>query len=148
MINYAVSKNMVEAFIALDMLRHLENYYPDFEYWFVNKVIPGLVIEKDLMLLAKDNDKIIGVSLVKKAEENKLRCVRVLPEYQKKTVGIHLIEKSLLLLNDDKPVCSVSEEMFHDFSRPFINYFNFNLSYVDKGAYRPAKLEYFFNQKN
>ena len=84
MINYAVSKNMVEAFIALDMLRHLENYYPDFEYWFVNKVIPGLVVEKDLMLLAKDNDKIIGVSLVKKAEENKLRCVRVLPEYQKK----------------------------------------------------------------
>lgn len=146
MITYQESNNMVEAFIALNMLRHLNDYYPDFEFWFVNKVIPGMVTGKDIMIVAKEHEQIIGVSFVKKTEqEKKLRCVRVLPEYQNKGLGIHLIEKSLKVLDSDKPSCSVSEEMFHDFSRPFINLFNFDLSHVSKGTYRKNKLEYFFN---
>jgi hypothetical protein len=48
-------------------------------------------------------------------------------------------------LNDDKPHCTVSEEMLHLYSRAFINHYRFDLGRVDKGAYRPNKLEYVFN---
>jgi hypothetical protein len=51
----------------------------------------------------------------------------------------------LRALDCDKPLATVSEEMLHQFSRPFINHFGFELTEVDKGRYRAGKLEYVFN---
>ena len=80
-------------------------------------------------------------------DEIKLRCVRVLPEYQNRGTGLHLVDRMLTLLDCDKPHCTVAEEMFHSYSRAFINHFRFNLDEVTKGMYRPGKLEYIFNRK-
>lgn len=147
MIEYTRTTSFTEAFLLLPMLQSLDELYPEFQYWFVNKVIPGLVESDDIVLLAKDNGKTIGVALGKKAQETKLRCVRVLPEYQNKGVGLHLIERMLKSIGNDKPHCTVAEEMIHQYSRAFVNHFNFDLSRVEKGLYRPGKLEYVFNAR-
>lgn len=102
----------------------------------------------DVLMVARDKLQVVGAALGKKGDETKLRCVRVLPEYQNRGVGIHLVEKMLVSLDKDKPHCTVAEEMLHDFSRPFINLFKFELSSVEKGLYRKGKLEYIFNSSN
>ncbi len=146
MIRYATTRRLADAMVARGMLQGLKNYYPDFGHWYVNVCLPGIVLGDDTMLVARDGPAIIGVALGKKTpQETKLRCVRVRPDYQSKGVGIHLIEKMLRELDSDKPHCTVAEEMLHQYSRAFVNRFGFRLNRVEKGLYRPAKLEYVFN---
>jgi GNAT superfamily N-acetyltransferase len=112
MIEYSPSKSFVEAFNVLPMLNGLTSLYPDFEYWYVNTMIPGLITGNDVLLLAKEHGQTVGVALGKLTDtETKLRCVRVIPEYQNKGTGLHLIERMLKLLDNDKPHCTVAEEI-------------------------------------
>jgi ribosomal protein S18 acetylase RimI-like enzyme len=146
MLTYERGHRLTDAVVALNVLRSIENFYPGFEYWYINKAMPGIMVGQDVLLFAKDNNECVGVALGKKSEgETKLRCVRVLPEYQRRGTGIRLVETMLRELDCDKPRCTVSEELFHDFSRPFVNHFDFNLTRVEKGLYRAGKLEYVFN---
>lgn len=146
MISYQPTRRLADAMVVRGVLDGLENYYPDFGSWYVNKAIPGIVLGKDVLLVARDKTQIVGVAMGKRTRrETKLRCVRVVPGYQSRGVGIHLIERMLRQLDCDKPHCTVSEEMLHQFARPFVNHFDFQLSRVDKGVYRPQKLEYVFN---
>lgn len=147
-IQYVRSSRLADAMLAKVTLNGLDAYYPGFEYWYVNKCLPGVIAGKDLMVVAKDKDRVVGLALGKAGEETKLRCIRVLPEYRNRGVGLTLIERTLRLLDDDKPLCTVSEEMLHQYARPFINLFDFDLSVVEKGMYRPGKLEYVFNRRN
>ena len=140
------SQSFVDAFMALPMLRTLDAFYPDFEHWYVNTVVPGIVLGSDALIVAKEGQKIVGVALGKRtASEIKLRCVRVIPAAQNTGLGIRLIDGMLEALMCDKPSCSVAEEMIHLYSRAFVTRYGFSLSAVDKGAYRPGKLEYRFN---
>lgn len=146
MIVYEQTSRLADIAVAKGVLDGLENYYPEFGHWYINKCMPGLMLGSDKLLVARDKHQIVGVALGKRSRhETKLRCVRVLPDYQARGVGIHLIEKMLKELNHDKPHCTVAEEMLHQFARPFVNHFGFTLTRVDKGAYRPRKLEYVFN---
>ena len=54
-------------------------------------------------------------------------------------------QSSIELLEDEKPVVTVAEEMIHLYSRSFVNRYGFELTDVNKGLYRPKKLEYCFN---
>jgi ribosomal protein S18 acetylase RimI-like enzyme len=146
MIQYGRAHRLVDTVNAYRLLDGLENFYPDFGYWYKNRVMPGVMMGQDVLMLAREHGQVIGVGLGKRNDhETKLRCIRVLPEYQGRSVGIHLVEKMLRELDDDKPSCTVAEEMLHQFSRPFINLFKFDVSRVEKGLYRPGKLEYIFN---
>jgi GNAT superfamily N-acetyltransferase len=146
MIQFEKSVRLAEAVLSLRLLEGLGNYYPDFHHWYVNKVMPGIILGEDILVCAKDKGRLVGVALGKKrAGEVKLRCVRVEPEYQHRGVGLHLVDRMLVELGADKPHCTVAEEMLHQFSRPFINHYRFSLDEVDKGMYRPGKLEYVFN---
>lgn len=143
---YTRGHKLIDAQVAFQLLNGLENFYPDFGYWYKNKVMPGVMVGQDVLMMAKEHGRVIGVALGKtNRHETKLRCVRVLPEYQKRGVGLHLVEKMLRELDDDKPSCTVAEEMIHEFARPFVNLFQFDLTRVEKGLYRNGKLEYLFN---
>lgn len=147
MIHYRTTNSLTEAFIAKQKLLDLQYLYPDFNYWFSNKCLPGIVIGSDKMIIAKHDEQIIGLAIGKVSDnEKKLRCVRVRPDYQQRGVGIHLVDKMLREIDCDKPIATVSEEMLHDFARPFVNHFNFDLTSVNKGMYRRGKLEYIFNE--
>lgn len=146
MVKIESTTSFVEAFSVLPFIQSLNQYYPDIEYWYVNKVVPGLVVGNDKLLIARDHGRIAGIALGKKGEdESKLRCVRVHPDHQNGGLGIRLIDNMLDLIGERKPGVTVSEEMFHLYSRPFINRYGFELSAVDKGRYRRGKLEYGFN---
>jgi ribosomal protein S18 acetylase RimI-like enzyme len=146
MIHYEKTARLADVLLAKGMLDNLENYYPGFQYWYVNKCMPGIVTGPDKLIVAREHGQIVGVVLGKKHEdETKLRCIRVLPSHQNRGTGLHLIDRMLRELDDDKPHCTVSEEMLHLYSRAFVNHYRFDLARVDKGAYRPNKLEYVFN---
>lgn len=146
MIEYEKTSRLSDAILAKGMLDGLENYYPGFQYWYVNKCMPGIVLGPDVLIVAREHGQIIGLSLGKKREnEVKLRCIRVLPQYQNRGTGLHLMDRMLHALDNDKPYCTVAEEMLHLYSRPFINAYGFTVDRVDRGAYRKGVLEYGFN---
>lgn len=153
MITVRRSDRLIDASFAWNLLRELGEFYPGLSDWFWNKCVPGIVAGQGVLLLAEDDERpagqqIIGIVLGKKGsdtEETKLRCVRVIPEYQCRGVGILLIDRALQELGTQQPFCSVSEEMFHDYARLLINHYGFRVTRVERGLYRPGKLEYVFN---
>lgn len=129
-----------------DMLVDLDKYYPNITHWYTNKVIPGIIVGDEKMIIATENNIIKGFVMGKKTEaETKLRCIRVVPDYQYNGLGTTLIEKMTELLECEKPHLTVAEELIHHYSRIFVNRYNFNLDHVSKGEYRNNKLEYHFN---
>lgn len=139
------TNSFTEAMLALPFIASIDTFYPNIQDWFVNTVVPGICLNNDNLLLAKENNKIIGIALSKSGLENKLRCIRVSKDYENSGLGIKLIDKSLDLIGP-KPLVTVSEELLHSYSRIFVNRYGFNLTNVYKGKYRKNKLEYFFNQ--
>ncbi len=146
MITYRQSQSIIDGFNAYSVIRNIGEYYPDFEHWYVNKGLQDAVTEGGVLYLAEDKDDIVGVAIGKKQEhEIKFRLLRVIPKYFNRGIGIHLTDKVLRSLDCDYPYCTVSEEMIHNYSRMFINRYDWNLSRVEKGMYRKNKLEYIFN---
>lgn len=143
--NYLYASTITELHQAYNILTKLGELYPDFSSWYWNKVVPSVVLGKDKVIMAYNRSALVGISIIKKGRENKLRALRIEPKYQKMGYGLHLIDKSLELLECDKPLVSVSEDMLHQFSRIFINRYQFDMTYVHKGIYLPNKLEYQFN---
>lgn len=140
------SSSFVDAMLALPLLRSLNAFYPNFDHWYISKVVPGIVLGGDKMLLAKEKGAIVGVALGKvTSTETKLRCIRVLPEFQHRGTGIRLLDSMIEVLEQTHPHCSVSEEMLHLYSRAFVTRYGFQLTDVQKGAYRRNVLEYYFN---
>ena len=135
---------LVELHKLKQSLLDLNQYYPDFAHWYMNKVIPSVILNNDEVILAMRHNEIAGISIVKQSEK-KLRCLRVFPNYQKSGTLMYLIDESLKILDTDKPSCSVPEELIHGYSRTFVNRYFFDLTYVHKGLYRRNKLEYQFN---
>lgn len=145
MISYRVSKSLFDCYRAFELTEGLDLYYPEIRDWFWNKVVPSTLTGTSSIILAEHDDQIVGVSMVKAGDEPKIRCLRVLPAYEGRGVGIHLIDKSLRLLDVDKPMITVPEEKINELSRIMVNRFSFDLRHVDRGLYRPGKLEYQFN---
>ncbi len=146
MIVYEHTARLTDALLALNVLTPISALYPEFRDWYINRAMPGVVSGNDILIVAKDGPHIVGVALSKAHEdETKLRCVRVSPHYAGRGIGLHLIDRSLEALGCDKPLCTVPQEMIDEYSRAFVNRYHFNLSRVDRGAYRPGKLEYIFN---
>lgn len=140
------SNNAIQLLLAFPFIQSLDSYYPNISDWYTNQVIPGTVTGNDIVLLSVNNNRINGIAIGKNSNyEKKLRCVRVHPDYQNTGLGLRLIESMFDSLQTDKPHCTVCEEMFHQYSRPFINRYNFNLHKVNKDIYRKNKLEYYFN---
>lgn len=127
-------------------IKPIGNFYPNFSSWYWDKVATGIILGDDKIIMAENGNDLVGVSILKNGQEKKLRAVRITESYQKTGAGLYLIDESLKQLNCDKPMCSVAEEMFHQYSRIFVERYNFNLSHVYKGMYRKGKLEYTFNE--
>ncbi|QZA70904.1 acetyltransferase [Erwinia phage AH06] len=145
MIRLDATVGFTSAFSVLPFIQSLDVFYPDISHWYINTVIPGLCLGNDKLIIARDNNVIAGIALGKMGDETKLRCIRVHPNYQSTGLGIRLIDDMLELIEDGKPAVTVSEEMLHLYSRPFVKRYGFELSDVSKGRYRRGKLEYGFN---
>lgn len=146
MITYRQASGLTELSQAYFLARDLDAYYPEFGFWFANACVPAVMSGRDKMVVAELDGQMIGMALAKaSAGESKLRCVRVAPEHKNRGVAVHLIDRTLRLMDCSLPATSVAEELFHDWSRILINRFGFQLDRVEKGMFRKGKLEYFFN---
>lgn len=138
-----------DLFNVFNLIKPISEFYPDFSNWYWDKVAPGIITGNDKIIIAEKGNELVGVSIIKNTpNEKKLRALRISEKFQNKGAGLYLIDKSLEELKTDKPIVSVAEEMINEFSRIFINRYDFDISYVHKGLYRKGKLEYEFNGKN
>jgi len=143
---FKLASTYVELYQTYNIITKLEESYPDFKNWYWNKVVPGVVLGNDKIILGSVRNELVGISIIKNENnEKKIRALRIEDRFQNKGYGIGMIDKSLELLNCDKPLVSVSEDLLHHYSRMFINRFNFDMSYVHKNMYKNGKLEYQFN---
>ncbi len=126
-------------------LESLSVFYPKFNDWYKNKVIPGVLTGERKIIERRINGVLAGVAITKNTkDEKKLCCLRVLPDFVGSGVGLRLFEDAFLELNTDKPLLSVSEEQIAKFER-FFCYFGFEKIDEYFGLYRPNKLEFSFN---
>jgi ribosomal protein S18 acetylase RimI-like enzyme len=136
--------------IAIDKiyyeLKATEKLYPNFNYWFYNKVIPDVLQDKRKILLEIRNNEIAGIAIIKNtSEEKKLCTLRVTSKYQNKGIGLKLFERAFEELNTSKPFLTVSEEKYKEFEKIF-KYYGFELTNKIKDYYRKGKSELFFNE--
>jgi len=125
-------------------LNSAKNYYPNFQNWYYNKVVPDILNNKRDFIFENRNDKIVGLALIK-YEEKKLCTLKVFDEYQNRGYGLKLFENSFDKLETNKPFLTVSEEKYLEFKKVF-EYYGFELTSIQKDLYRSEKLEYFFNE--
>jgi GNAT superfamily N-acetyltransferase len=136
---------LVDAFRLLRFLSPVSRFYPGFDEWFVNKVVPGIVVGDDAAFVAEDSGAIVGAAVARSGAAAKLRCVRVAEPWQGRGVALHLIDRALAFAGSDRPLCTAPEEMLHGLARILVNRYGFRLDRVEKGLYRPGRLEYCFN---
>lgn len=140
------AKGLIEAWSAMHVLGPLEEYYPGFAEWLVNKAVPSLERGDGGMAVAEKDGRVVGCSLWKDAgREAKLRCVRVAKEAAGRGIGMKLIDEALDAVGTRFPLATVPQELFGVYGRLLVNHYGFHLTRVEKGLYRPGKLEYVFN---
>lgn len=129
---------------VVTQLESLSPYYPDIGQWFQTRVLTN---PETYQLVVKTTDAVLaGFAIIKvDPSEPKICCVRALPDYQNRGVGIQLIDTALELLDTANPLVTVSEELLHHYSRIFVKRYGWSLDDVVKGRYRRGKLEYGFN---
>lgn len=139
-------KDPVQALLSKPFITGLDPFYPNISDWYHYQVVGRLDDNESVLIHAYDGGRLVGVSIAKRGSQTKLRCVRVTKDLEGIGLGIRLINHTLELLEQERPLITVSEELFHQYSRAFHHYYNFKLEQVAKGLYRKGKLEYVYNQ--
>lgn len=119
-------------------------YYPDFDIWYYDNVIPSVFSGDKEFIFEMRKEKIIGVAIIKHSEK-KLCHLSIFEEYKNKGYGLALFEKVFDKLDTKKPYLTVSEEKYIEFKKIF-DYYGFQLSDKQVGVYRKSKIEYHFNK--
>lgn len=123
----------------------LSGYYPLFDQWLESKVLPGILSGERSILVEHYRRRFAGLSIVKDdGLEQKLCCLRVMPEFQGSGTGLRLFERAFESLENHMPLLSIAEEQKDVFKRLF-SYYGFELAKEYKGYYRPLKDELSFN---
>ena len=131
--------------IIIKHLQDLSGFYPGFNFWLYEKMIPGIVSGERSILLEHRRGTLSGLAIVKNTRyEQKLCCLRVLPAFQGSGVGLRLFERTFELLDNSRPLLSVAEEQIQVFQKLF-SYYGFELERKYNGYYRPLKDELSFN---
>jgi hypothetical protein len=64
MIEYKYATTILELTQAYNIISNLDESYPEFQNWYYNKVIPGVSLGTDKVILAFHNGNLIGISLL------------------------------------------------------------------------------------
>lgn len=140
-------ENMALLFInhVFTNLSMLSEQYPDFRNWLEKKVFTGLYDGTRSILLEWRDGKIAGLAILKnEIEEKKLCCLRIMPEFQNKGIGIKLFQRSFAELGTEKPLLSVSEQKLSEFEKIF-NYFGFVQTEKYFDLYKQNTIEISYN---
>lgn len=126
-------------------LNSLSLEYPNFDEWLKCKVFPGLFNGEREILIEHRQGKIAGLAIVKNnLMEKKICCLRVLPKFQNRGIGIKMFIKSMEILDTDKPLLSISENNISKFKK-IMDYFNFKQYEKYLGLYKENTKEISYN---
>lgn len=141
------NESMVLINHVFNHLKLLTSYYPNFDSWLENKVFMGLYKNERQIILEWREDLLAGIAIVKNdGFEKKICCLRVQPEFQNKGLGIKLFEKSMSLLETDKPLLSISDNHVNlDNYLKIFQYFGFKQSAIYPDLYMKNATELAFN---
>lgn len=118
--------------------------YPEYTKWFVEKHIPGIYLGTRDTIIAVHNNKIVGVSNIKREKENKLCTVYFDPKYRKQRLGITLVDKSIELIGDSKPLITMPSSYLPQFKN-IIKRYDWQLTDCIDGCYQEDTSELIFN---
>lgn len=130
--------------VAKSQLLAVSGLYPSFDQWYQGKVEPGLLSGERKILLRASQGRVAGLAVLKIAEERKLCCLRVLPEFQGTGVGVRLFKHAFEELGTEHPLLSVADQRLPIFDKVF-EYFGFEASAAYPHLYRANSVEYSFN---
>ena len=118
--------------------------YPEYTKWFIEKHIPGIYLGTRDTIIAVHNNKIVGVSNIKRDKENKLCTVYFDQKYRKQRLGITLVDKSIELIGDSKPLITMPSSYLHQFKN-IIKRYDWKLTDCIDGCYQEDVSELVFN---
>lgn len=128
--------NMVHFF-----LQSLTKDYPNFDRWWMQKVVPDLIVGNRTIIIVHSHIEICGISVLKHdGLEKKICCLKVHENLTRHGVGRYLFEKSFEILNTERPLLTISEINYPQFSRLFSRY---GMTVVDQqyGLYQNGMVE-------
>lgn len=151
---YHIIKKGIDSVLAHNLLFKLKLFLADlaFEYPFftewLEKVFKELTLtDSRFIILCCDSGifDIKGVSILKKTRDEKKICtLRVVKAYRNQGIGSCLLQKSVEILEENKPLITVSGIHMKEFSS-FLKKRGFILKDKVKSLYRRGSYEYFFN---
>ena len=118
--------------------------YPEYTKWFIEKHVPGIFLGTRDTIIAVHNNKIVGVSNIKRDKENKLCTVYFDPKYRKQRLGITLVDKSIELIGDSKPLITMPSSYLPQFKN-IIKRYDWQLTDCIDGCYEENTSELVFN---
>lgn len=148
----ASHKVLVEKELYAYMVPIFGQFYPDFENWYRNKIIPGFTIGERIIYVIFRGGLIYGVSILKismrEDQKNKICSFYISPELQGNKTGMRLMTLSLSEFQSGYPiVITVPEERIFETIRKrnflsFLEERGFRIVSIIDGRYRPNKKEY------
>lgn len=152
MIKYYALSKLLEEGIDIDPIINeilkitisAKNTYPGYAEWFLQKHIPGIYAQTRDTIIAVDEDKIIGVSNIKREKENKLCTVYFNPKYRKQKLGITLVDKSIEVLGNSKPLITMPSSYLPQFKN-IIKRYDWQLTDCVEDCYQEGTNELIFN---
>ena len=131
---------------ALRFLLPMSEDYPDIEYWFRQKVVPGLRIGSRNLILIERGDEVAGLGIAKNEDaEQKICTVRVSSNFYGRGIGVRIFDNLMTWLGNDKPHLTVSQSKVPEFERLFDHY-GFKLTSVAPDFYRLGSTELYYNE--
>lgn len=152
MINYYSLSNLLQKGIDIELIINeillttisAKTTYPEYTDWFLKKHIPGIYQGTRDTIIAVHNNKIIGVSNIKRDKENKLCTVYFDPKYRKQKLGLTLVDKSIELIGDSKPLITMPSSYLPQFKN-IIKRYDWQLTDCIDNCYLENTSELVFN---
>ena len=148
---YSLSKLLQEGYDIESIINEIllvtisaKTTYPEYTKWFLEKHIPGIYLGTRDTIIAVHNNKIVGVSNIKRDKENKLCTVYFDPIYRRQKLGITLVDKSIELIGDSKPLITMPSSYLPQFKN-IIKRYDWQLTDCIDGCYQEDTSELVFN---
>lgn len=142
--NFSEHSNILEGIIGTE-LEHFNRLYPEFEKWYSEKVIKGLVMGERIIQVSLKDGKPSGYIILKNTKEEKKLCtLRVKEEFNNSGLGVKLFIDAFEILETETPLLSVSDVMLNKYDRIF-DYFGFEKVEEYSGLYLPKNTEISYN---
>ena len=92
--------------------------YPDYYQWYFRTNIPRIIEGSGEAIFYLDGFEIVGLSMLKKTEEEAKICTLLINEdYRKKGNSSIILEDSFAFLGTEKPIITIPEKRLDEFSK-------------------------------